>query len=180
MNTPSKKTNSNTHSKNFISLSNTPNKCKRKVNNIESNNNNQKIKSLDEQEESNKELILVEDLEQLYFGRTFNSDLKIIYDSTCVNLHSQILANYSEYFYNLLENQEQPYETIELPILQDVLGHTIPIDRMKDFFEVIYSSEPLKFKDLIYFPSIKPEGRYNFCAMAHLSHYFQCDQLEKQ
>lgn len=73
--------------------------------------NNSDLKSFDELDAHNKS-IPAQSLEQFYYGPKFNTDLKIICNSKCYNVHSAILCNYSKYFYTLLENQKLPYEPI--------------------------------------------------------------------
>lgn len=177
--------NNNNNNNNNDSIS-PSNPRKRKANDVELNNNNQQIKSLDEEiesldpQEQTKQTILVENLEQLYFEPKFNSDLKIIYGNKCFNLHSAILCTHSKYFYNLLENQKQPYEPIELPIAKDCLTVEIPASRVEEFFNIIYSNEPVQEKDFFhYIPKKEPLARWDFYTTIHLAHYFQCEKLEK-
>lgn len=142
---------------------------KRKVIEIETS-----IKSLDEEKISDNDY-----LEQIYFGPRFiNADLKIVYRTHCYNVHSAVLCNHSKYFCNLLESQKPPFEIIKLPDLQHIFGSVIDPDRVKQFFEVIYSNENVIYSDFFRFDD-EPIPRWRFNSMVHLAHYFQCEKLEK-
>ena len=57
-------------------------------------------------------------------------------------------VNHSKYFYNLLENQKTPYDTVEIPQMGNVLGDIIDGDQMERNYGVP-SLWPKNWKKLI-------------------------------
>ena len=80
-------------------------------------------------------------LKQLYYGPQFCSDLKILYDDICFNVHRCKLSEFSKYFEALLSSMSSDEESIiRLPIIEYPTKELVSSYRVTKFFKLIYSN----------------------------------------
>lgn len=74
---------------------------------------------------SNKKSVIKQEIsEEIFYEPKFNTDLKIVYDSTCFNVHNYVLTRHSKYFKNLLKNTVE-CKLIQFPTFKDAVDWEI-------------------------------------------------------